>query len=101
VAERGDRRFGGDPEDHLCTWVPACRSLTAQSTFLQKLRAAAQQRPDDGWAVGQSAYARELSTAFVMSVVIIGKAPVPEQTARSSDEHNTVSGLVGRWVIVQ
>ena len=57
LAERGDRCFGGDPEDQLCTWVPACRSVTAQSTFLQNLKAAPHQRPDDGWAVAQSAYA--------------------------------------------
>ena len=57
LADQGDLCFGGDPEDQFCTLVPECRSQEDESEFLRRLRAAAERRPADTYAMGQAVYA--------------------------------------------
>ncbi len=56
-ADEGDVCFGGDPEDQLCSTVPACRTESRVSRFLDDLRTAARRSPDDPYVMGQAVYA--------------------------------------------
>ena len=55
--DTGDRCFGGDHEDRDCRTIPECRSEFIVEAFLNDVKKAAADRPDDAHTISQAVYA--------------------------------------------
>ena len=55
--DNGDRCFGGDHEDRGCRMIPECRPEFIVEDFLNDVKEAAADRPDDAHTISQAVYA--------------------------------------------
>ena len=55
--DTGDKCFGGDHEDRRCRTIPECRSEFIVEAFLNDVKKAATDRPDDAHTISQAVYA--------------------------------------------
>ena len=55
--DTGDRCFGGDHEDRRCRMIPECRPEFIVEDFLNDVKKAAMDRPEDAHTISQAVYA--------------------------------------------